>query len=383
MKIAIVVGTRPDIIKMSPVIRHCQKEKLDYFVIHSGQHYSPNLSEVFFKELELPAPKYNLHNPSKAPHKQGEHTGRMITVLERIFLKEKPSVVFVQGDTTTALAGALAAVKIATTKVYTGRDIKVGHVEAGLRSYDRNMPEEINRNIIDHISDYLFAPTKGNALTLKSEGIDKYKDVKIYAVGNTIVEAVHENRVLANKNSVILERLSLAPNRYILTTVHRQESVDVKQRLQNILDGLREIYHKYKLPIIYPIHPRTAKMIEKFGLDIKCEGIHLIDATGYLDFLRLEDNARLILTDSGGVQEEACILKVPCITLRTTTERQETVHVGANRLVGYDVKGMISATDDMLKRQRDWINPFGDGCTTKRIFNILQGGEHENSNSVP
>ena len=367
MLIAIIVGTRPEIIKMSPVIRHCINKKIGFFVIHSGQHYSFNMDQVFFEELELPQPKYNLGIKSTAPFRQGEHTGRMMIDIEKILLKEQPDIVLVHGDTNTTLAGALTTSKISTTKEYTGRHIKLGHVEAGLRSFDRNMPEEINRVIADHLSDYLFAPTGQSKENLVKEGIDPKK---IFVTGNTIFDAVLENLRIADKKFSMLDKLSLKKNGYFLATIHRQESVDVKERLKNILKGLELVYNYSKIPIIYPIHPRTKKLIENFNLDIpKC--IKIIEPLGFLEFLQLEANARLILTDSGGIQEESCILKVPCVTLRKTTERPETIKAGSNIIAGYEPESILASAKEMLKSERNWANPFGDGKAAEKIMKIL------------
>ena len=355
MKISIILGTRPEIIKLSPLIRECEKRGLEYFVLHSGQHYSYNLDEIFFQELELPRVSYNLQ-VGLGSH--AEETGKMLVGIEKILLKEMPDVVLVQGDTNTVLSGALAASKL---------HIKIGHVEAGLRSYDRDMPEEINRVLTDHISDYLFAPTEGAMNCLLREGI--YRD-RIFVVGNTIVDSVNQNLEIAKNKSSILNQLDLSDRDYFLITAHRQENVDIKERLLGILGALKQIYREYNLPVIYPIHPRAKKRLEDFGLKAP-EGIKLIDPLGYLDYLWLEANAGLVLTDSGGVQEESCIMKVPCITLRDNTERPETLDVGSNMLVGTDPNRILEGVAAMIGRTKNWMNPFGDGNSSKRIINIL------------
>jgi len=286
MQICIILGTRPEIIKMSSIIRECQKRNLEFFILHTNQHYSENLDKIFFEELELSKPKYNLKVGSGT---HAEETGKMLIGIEKVLIKEKPDVVLVEGDTNTVLAGALAAVKL---------HIKVGHIEAGLRSYFREMPEEINRTLADHCSDFLFAPTQNAKKILLQEGIPKKK---IFVTGNTIVDAVYQNLKLAKKKSKILNKLNLKKENYFLVTVHRQENVDKKERLKGILEGIGLIYKKFNLPIIYPIHPRSKKMIKKFNLKIP-QGVKLIEPIGYLDFLQLEANAKLILTDSGGVQ---------------------------------------------------------------------------------
>ena len=356
MKIAIILGTRPEIIKMSPVIRECEKQSLDYFIFHTGQHYSYNLDKIFFEELELPKAKYNLDVGSGS---HAEETGKMLIGIEKVLKEEKPDVALVEGDTNTVLAGALAASKL---------HIKVGHVEAGLRSYDRDMPEEINRVLADHVSDYLFAPTEKAKENLLREGIEENK---IFVTGNTIVDAVYQNLEIAERKVDVLNKLDLERGGYFLVTAHRQENVDVKDRLKDILDGLELVYSEFNLPIIYPIHPRTMKRIKEFGLEVP-KGIKLIEPLGFLQFLQLEANAKLVLTDSGGVQEETCILRVPCVTLRENTERPETLEVGSNLLAGVNQNKILEGVKKMLDKERDWKNPFGDGKSGSRIVKILE-----------
>lgn len=358
MTICVVIGTRPEIIKMSPIIRECEIRNIDYFIIHTNQHYSYSMDRIFFEELQLPKPKYNLEVGSGT---HGAQTGKMLMELEKTFLKEKPDVVLVEGDTNTVLAGAITAIKCR---------IDVGHVEAGLRSFDRTMPEEINRLLTDHISTYLFAPTTVSQNNLVNEGIP---DKKIFVVGNTIVDATFQNLKLAEGKSGIMERLNLAEKSYFLLTLHRQENVDNEDRLKNIIISLETIRKKFDFPIIYPIHPRTDKMLEKFKLKSKLDGISklkLIEPVGYLDFLVLEKNARLALTDSGGVQEETCILNVPCVTLRYNTERPETVEVGKNIIAGVESENVVNGIEEMLARILKDENPFGDGKTGQKIIDI-------------
>ncbi len=356
MKIAIVVGTRPEIIKMSPIIRECKNTNLNYILIHTGQHYSYALDKIFFEELELPLPHYNLEIGSGS---HAEITGKCLINIEKVLVKEQPDVVLVEGDTNSVLAGGLAASKL---------HIKVGHVEAGLRSHDRSMPEEINRILVDHLSDFLFTPTHLAQSNLLEEGIN---EKKIFITGNSIVDAVHQNLEIAKKCPQILEKLNIEPNRYFLLTSHRQENVDDKTRLEGILNGLEFIYERWNLPIIYPIHPRTKKRLEEFGLQLP-KGISVTEPLGFLEFLYLEANSLLILTDSGGIQEEACILKVPCVTLRDNTERPETLTVGANILVGTNPSHILEGVTEMIDKSRNWDNPLGDGKTGRRILNILK-----------
>jgi UDP-N-acetylglucosamine 2-epimerase (non-hydrolysing) len=355
LRIAIVVGTRPEIIKMSPIIRECKRRKQDYFILHTGQHYSYNMDQVFFEQLDLSKPKHNLDVGSGT---QAEQTGRCLIGIEQVLLKEKPDVVLVEGDTNTVLAGALAATKL---------HIKVGHVEAGLRSYDRTMPEEINRVLTDHISDFCFAPTEQSRQTLLREGIEENK---IFVTGNTIVDAVYQNLELARKKANILERLGLKEKEYFLVTVHRPENVDNKDRFQGILSGLQQLEKEYNIPVVYPIHPRSRKKMDEFGLF--ADNINLVDPQDLFGFLQLEQNAKVVLTDSGGVQEETCILGNPCVTLRDNTERPETIDVGSNVLAGTHPEDIVNAVSMMLHKEREGSNPFGDGQSGKKIVDILE-----------
>lgn len=357
--LAVVLGTRPEIIKMSPVIRLLESRRAPYFVVHTGQHYSFHMDEVFFRDLELPTPKYKLSVHQSPAIGHGHHVGRMLAELESIFLKERPDAVMVQGDTNTVLAGALVASKI--------HGIKVAHVEAGLRSYDRQMPEEINRVICDHISDYLFAPTKGTQRILLGEGIDRKK---IHVTGNTIVDAVRQASAIAKKRGRLPAEALAAKNGYFFMTMHRQENVDHKDRLASILRGVDRVARRFDLPVIFPAHPRATSKIKEFGLTVP-PSIRVIEPAGFLDFLRLEQGARMALSDSGGVQEETCILGIPCVTLRTSTERPETVEVGANLLAGYHEADILKAAEKMMRVTKKWSNPFGDGRSAERMVKIL------------
>ena len=354
-RIAIVLGTRPEIIKMSPVIRECEHLGLDYFILHTGQHYSYKMDRVFFEQLELPETKYNLDVGSGS---HAEQTAKILTGIEKILMKEKLGIVLVEGDTNTVLAGALAATKLG---------IKVGHVEAGLRSYDKTMPEEINRVLTDHCSNYLFAPTEKARQILLSEGIH---DNKVFVTGNTIVDALYQNLSISEDRINPLNDLELTPKEYLLVTAHRQENVDVKERFEGIIKGLELVEKELGLPVVYPIHPRARKMMNHFGL--KANGIEFIEPLDYLSFVQLEAKAKLVLTDSGGVQEEACILKVPCVTLRDNTERPETLEVGSNVLAGTNAKSILSKTKEMINRDNNWENPFGDGTAGEKTIGILE-----------
>lgn len=360
MKICFILGTRPEIIKCAPVIRECQNQIIPFILIHSGQHYSYEMDQIFFEELDLPKPNHALKVGSGT---HGAQTAKILEKTEQVLLKEKPDVVLVQGDTNTVIAGALAASKL---------HIKVGHIEAGLRSYFREMPEELNRIVADDLSDYLFAPTKQSADILLKEGKDKKS---VFMVGNTVVDATLEHIEIAKEKSKVLDDLGLMPKNYFLITSHRPENVDNPKRLKSILETLVEVSNRYKLSVIWPIHPRTQKMIQEFNLNNLLKKIHnlkVIKPVGYFDFLKLQNNAKLILTDSGGVQEESCILNVPCVTLRDNTERPESVEVGANILAGVGTQNIIKAIDFMIDKQGGWKNPFGNGTTGKQIIEILK-----------
>lgn len=369
MKIAFVLGTRPEIIKMSPIIHECEKRGIDYFVLHTGQHYDYLMDKIFFEELGLKPETINLDVGSGT---HGKITGKIIIGMEKILMDKKPDVTLVQGDTNTVLAGSLVSVKL---------HIPLGHVEAGLRSYDRRLPEEYNRIISDHISDYLFAPTSFAQNILLEEGIGK-KDIlyygkiskpKIFLTGNTIVDTIIKNLDKA-KNSKILSELGLTSGEYFLLTLHREENVDHKDRLLGILKGLQNVEDYHKIPIVYPIHPRTKKRIEEFKLTDelnKIKNLKIIDPVGFFDLLALESNAKLVLTDSGGIQEETCSLKVPCVVLRDRSDRPESLEVGAAMLAGCDPRKILDAVNKMIKSDRNWKNPFGDGKAAERIVNIL------------
>lgn len=354
LNVAVVLGTRPEIIKMAPIIRELQRKKINFFIVHTGQHYSYNLDRVFFEQLRLPKPQYKLEVGSMQPGKQ---TALIISRTEKILEKKRPSVVLVEGDTNTVLGGALAARKL---------NIPIGHVESGLRSYDEQMPEEWNRRLTDHCSDFLFVPTKKAKEILLGEGIAKKK---IFLTGNTIVDSVLQN-LKNSKKSDILEKFGVTPKQFFLVSLHRQENVDNLKRFKNLVKGLKKVRREFDLPIIFPIHPRSKKMAKKFHIDF--EKIDLIEPVDYFTFLFLENNARMVLTDSGGIQEETCILKVPCVTLRENTERPETLEVGSNIIAGTEPNKIVLCVKKMLKRKTDWENPFGNGKSASKIVKILE-----------
>lgn len=348
MKIAFILGTRPEIIKLSPLIRECIINKIEYFVIHSNQHYSPEMDNIFFTELNLNAPKYNLGVGSKT---RDETIDEIKNKSRDILILEKPDWVFVQGDTNTVLAGAEIAHEL---------KIKVAHIEAGLRSYDKTMPEEINRIKTDHISDFLFAPTEIQKNILIKENIDQNK---IIVVGNTIVDAVLQNLSLVKSRH--------GNKKYFLLTTHRPSNVDNQKNLCKLIDSISKISQKYKFPVYFPIHPRTKKQLDLFKISLDPNIFNVLPPVGYLEMLDLEKNAQLIFTDSGGIQEEACILKVPCITLRDNTERPETVDVGANIVTGLDYSTILDSSQKLLSIPKDWSNPFGNGKTSPKIIDFI------------
>lgn len=350
MKIAIILGTRPEIIKMSPIIHQLERENKSFVLIHSNQHYSAEMDSVFFKELKLPLPDYNLevHNMT-----HGASVGTMLIKLEAILLAEKPDWVLVEGDTNTVLAGALAASKLG---------ISVGHIEAGLRSYDRTMPEEINRIVADHVSDALFCPTENQRKILINEGVEENK---IVVTGNTIVDAVSINLELSKKEPFYSR---YTEQFYYVLTLHRPSNVDIKETLQTLLSTLAALAKENDTVVFFPIHPRTKFKLSELHVSIDQSVIKLIDPLPYLEMLAILKNAKVIFTDSGGIQEEACILRVPCITLRNNTERPETIEVGANVLGGISEETIKAAFKKMSTSTKLWINPFGNGHAASKIL---------------
>ena len=355
MKLAIMLGTRPEIIKMSPIIHECERQGLDYYILHTGQHYSFEMDKVFFDELKLPPVRYNLDVGSGT---HGRQTAKMLSGIEEILVEEAPDMVLVEGDTNTVLAGALAASKL---------HIKVGHVEAGLRSFNMNMPEEVNRILTDRISNILFCPTETAISNLKNEG---FSDDKFFLVGDTMVEACLQNYIIAQEKSNILEKLGVRDG-FILATVHRAETVDDKTSLQNVVDAFISIDEQ----IVFPVHPRTLNRLKEFGLydELKDSGnVLVIEPLRYFDFLMLISKAKLILTDSGGIQKEAFLLGTLCVTLRDKTEWVETVDLGCNILVGSGVEKIIVGVEMMMNREFECgVNPFGDEKASERIVEVL------------
>lgn len=358
MKIAVILGTRPEIIKLSSIIRFLQnQDEIQWFVVHTNQHYSENMDKIFFEELWLLPAKYNLGINGWG---HGEMTGRMLTEIEKVFKEEKPDVAIVQGDTNTVMAGALVASKM---------NIEVAHVEAGLRSYDRTMPEEINRIVTDHISDYCFPPTEKQRDILLSEWIESEK---IYVVGNTVVDAVYEClRIAEPRKHEILMKYGIASGKYILVTSHRPANVDSEISLKSLLEWISEIAQLSQMKVVFPIHPRTRSNVSKFNLDHLLSDILVIEPVWFIENLIFENEAFMIATDSGGIQEEACILKKKTLILRENTERPETLEVGGAVLVGCDKEKIINGYHELIKRSPDWYNPFWDGKTGETIVNTI------------
>ena len=349
MKIASVVGARPNFVKLAPVSKELRRE-FEEIIIHTGQHYDYEMNKIFFDELAIPGPDYHLGVGSGA---QGHQTGEMIKRIEEVLAKEGPDLVLVFGDTNSTLAGALAAVKM---------HIRIGHVEAGLRSYNKRMPEEINRVLTDYCSDLLFCPTRTAVENLEKEGITK----GVHLTGDVMVDALEDAIEIAERRSGILDELGLRSEEYYLATLHRAENTDDGDRLKSIVDAFCEV-----CDLIFPCHPRTEKYLKRFDLWERLnDNVRVTKPVGYLDMLMLEKNAKKILTDSGGVQKEAYILRVPCITLRDETEWVETVEDGWNVLVGADKDRIIEMTNGFEpgKGQGD---VFGSRKSSERIVEVI------------
>jgi len=361
LKIVSIVGARPQFIKCAPVSKELRKDHKE-ILVHTGQHYDYVMSKLFFAELGIPKSDYNLGVGSGL---HGEQTGKILIETEKVLLEEKPDFVLIYGDTNSTLAGALAAVKL---------HIPAGHVEAGLRSFDRFMPEEINRVLSDHVCNILFAPTKNAVKNLKNEGITR----AVFNTGDVMYDALLQNIKIAEEKSDILNKLDLKEKDYFLATVHRPSNTDNKENLSNIINAFSESDKK----IILPIHPRTKKFIEKYNLKNKIgKNILIIKPVGYLDFLKLEKNAEKILTDSGGIQKEAYLLKIPCITLRENTEWIETVKDGWNVLVGADTKKIIEAVKN-FNPEKNQHNYYGNGDASKMIRKIIDKILKETENNL-
>lgn len=356
-RVCVVIGTRPGIVMFSPIIRELKKCGVDFFVLHTGQHYSHNMDGVLFADLSLTAPKYRLESVQYCKY-HGEQTAEMLRGIEKILLDERPRVVLVGGDANTNLAGALAARKLHLT---------VGHIEAGERSFDWSMPEEHNRVMIDHISDYLFATAEKSRNNLTREAVRG----RIVVSGNPIVDACYQNLELARRRCAP-ERFGAARKQYILVTLHREENTDQPARLKSALNAMHAVGVDLGLPVLLFAHPRTRKRIQELGFAGELgNGLRIEEPAGYLDFLDLLASAALVCTDSGGVQQEACIVKTPALTLRDNTEWTETVDMGANVLVGVDPSAAVAGARIMIRKQGDWAQPFGDGTAAKQIVGTV------------
>ena len=348
-----MVGARPQFVKLAILSKRLRR-RFREIILHTGQHYDDELSRVFFNELKIPWPDFNLGIGSG---NHGEQTGRILEGIEDILLKQKPDLVIVYGDTNSTLAGALAAAKL---------KIPLAHVEAGLRSYKKTMPEEINRVVSDHLSDLLFCPTRTAVENLKKEGIRK----GVYLVGDLMYDSVLRNIKIAERKSTVMKDLALKAKDFYLVTIHRAENTDNRENLKKIVDILLSLKGK----VIFPAHPRVKKFLRKYNLQkrlqIKRE-INLITPVSYWDMLVLEKNARFVLTDSGGVQKEAFFLKTSCITLREETEWTETLKAGMNKVTGLNLKKINRALKSKSALDNIGSHPFGDGKASEKIFKII------------
>jgi UDP-N-acetylglucosamine 2-epimerase (non-hydrolysing) len=355
--IMVVAGTRPEIVKMAPIIRAVKKDEMPFVFTHCGQHYDYNMSQQFIDELELPTPDYSCKIKASS---QGTQTARILVYMEKIMYQTSPSLVLVEGDTNGVLASALAAVKMG---------IPVGHVEAGLRSFDLRMPEEHNRRLTDHISSYLFAPTKIAETNLIRENVWGKK----YVTGNTVIDAVIQHLPIAMKKSRILKNIHF--KEFALATAHRAENVDDSKILKNLLEAFADA----PIPVVYPMHPRTKKRLQHSKISAKIERIRnlqILSPLGYLDFLVLMKKCTMIITDSGGMQEEATAppLRKPVLVVRLSTERPEAVKAGFAKVVGVEKRGIVESMKETLNQ--NWKlpekSPYGDGTAAEKILNIIR-----------
>jgi UDP-N-acetylglucosamine 2-epimerase (non-hydrolysing) len=357
LRICAVVGARPNFIKMAPLLAEMRgRRAIDAVLIHTGQHFSPEMSDSFFRELSMPQPDLNLGIGGGT---QTEQTAEIMRRIEPVFLDRKPDAVLVVGDVNSTMAAALVAAKL---------QIPIAHVEAGLRSFDRTMPEEINRLVTDAVSDFLFVSEPSGRSNLLAEGVPERK---VFFTGNVMIDTLLRFRA-KSAESTVLERLGLHPGGYAAVTLHRPSNVDNPVQLRSLLEVLQTVARD--LPVVFPIHPRTRARIESEGLssgDVIC-----VPPLGYLDFLRLTSDARVVLTDSGGIQEETTILQVPCLTLRENTERPVTIEQGSNRLVGTQPAAILEAVRSVLagpaKSGAPRVPDLWDGRASSRIIDILE-----------
>ena len=348
MRVLTVVGARPQFIKAAPVsriLRHHHQE----FLLHTGQHYDDAMSDLFFRELQIPSPDKNLEVGSD---RHGKQTAAMLSGIEAVALDYKPDWVLIYGDTNSTLAGALAAAKL---------QVPLAHVEAGLRSFDRRMPEETNRVVADHVSTLLLCPTQTAVTNLAREGVTQ----GVQLVGDVMYDAFLQNLEVARSRTEVLADLELEPSGYQLITVHRAENVDHLDRLESILDGVS----RSDMPVVFPVHPRTSAVVRSSGVKVGAN-VRIIDPVGYLEMLVLEENALAIVTDSGGVQKEAYFAGRPCITVRDSTEWTETVDAGWNLLVGTDPHAIARAMRE-FRPTGERPNVFGDGHAAERVVQAI------------
>jgi UDP-N-acetylglucosamine 2-epimerase (non-hydrolysing) len=355
--VMVVVGTRPEIVKMAPIVRALQKHKVPTTFVHCGQHYDYNMSQQFIEDLDLPAPDYAYRVRASSP---GAQIARIIAYMDKLLRETAPSVVLVEGDTNTVLAAALAANKL---------KVPIGHVEAGLRSFDLRMPEEHNRRLTDHLSALLFAPTERAKANLKRESAWG----KIYVTGNTVIDAVIQHLPIAERKSKILKIIRF--EKFALATAHRAENVDDEAVLRTFMEAFAES----PVPVVYPMHPRTRKRLHQnkvYAQISKTRNVQLLPPVGYLDFLMLMKKSELIITDSGGIQEEATApsIRKPVLVIRLSTERPEAAEAGFAQVVGTDKHDILAAIEAALARRKELphTSPFGNGNAAEKIVKILQ-----------
>jgi len=358
MKVLHVVGARPNFMKVAPVMRALEeKSNIRQILVHTGQHYDVNMSEIFFKQLEIPTPDINLDVGSGSHALQ---TAQIMTRIETVFMEKKPDLVLVPGDVNSTMAAAIVCAKLF---------IPIGHIEAGLRSFDRTMPEEINRLITDQLSDLLFTPSADGNENLLHEGVEP---TKIHFVGNVMIDTLVRLLPKAiEKWDDLSKVLKIREKRFCLVTLHRPSNVDESFHLQNIIKTIEKLSED--ITIVFPIHPRTKQHFEKKALNITKPNIRIIEPLGYLDFLSLQKHAKLLITDSGGIQEETTYMGVPCLTVRENTERPITVTLGTNILVGQDMDKLRQATTRILNNdfKAGKIPPLWDGKASERIVKII------------
>jgi UDP-N-acetylglucosamine 2-epimerase (non-hydrolysing) len=362
MKILNVVGARPNFMKIAPIVAECRKRHVESILVHTGQHYDEKMNDLFFRELGIPEPDINL-NVGSASH--AVQTAEIMKAFEPVILEQRPDAVLVVGDVNSTVACGLVAVKLG---------IKLVHVEAGLRSFDRSMPEEINRVVTDSISDILFCTEQSGVDNLLHEGVSRDK---IHLVGHVMIDTLLINLAKARQSTILDELRTqgyLDGDAFAVLTMHRPSNVDDPIVFSRILDALEIVQRD--MPILFPIHPRTLKNLAMFDLQKRIEkflNLHLLEPLGYLDFLKLTSSAKIVFTDSGGIQEETTFLKVSCVTLRENTERPITVEIGSNQIVGTDTKKIVAAYRNAVNGncKKPKIPPLWDGCAAKRIVQVL------------